>query len=300
MPGSIRSMHVEHVFRDVQTDCGSLLHGRLLRWQFDTATLAHRCRRGASTPSPQKQRQSQPPEDRYLRIKFASEAGGVLVTAEEVTHQTTKRAGNPRRDWPLEPEWLCRRVEHDNNSDDDKGSKTKGVEDLDQLCSKTPLRADRRLKGLGQTAPSLRSPSTSAAFKPSHSPKTSAVCSPSSGAGLTGAGAPSKRTAKAGMRSVPFACCIVWIMPRFSKLGSPSRSPVSSTAPAGTPAPPIRRIASCLSCRCVQSVIIWSISDSCWPRASRVAKRGSSIRSSRSMTLSSRRQCSGLAWLVKT
>src|SRR5215467_9995007 len=42
MPGSIRSMHVEHVFRDVQTDRGSLLHGRLLRWQFDTATLAHR------------------------------------------------------------------------------------------------------------------------------------------------------------------------------------------------------------------------------------------------------------------
>src|SRR5215472_8409438 len=52
MPGSIRSMQVEHVFRDVQTDRGSLLHGRLLRWQFDTVTLAHRCRRGASTPSP--------------------------------------------------------------------------------------------------------------------------------------------------------------------------------------------------------------------------------------------------------
>src|SRR5215471_2928847 len=52
MPGSIRSMHVEHVFRDVQTDRGSLLHGRLLRWHFDTVTLAHRCRRGASTPSP--------------------------------------------------------------------------------------------------------------------------------------------------------------------------------------------------------------------------------------------------------
>jgi len=52
MPGSIQSMHVEHVFRDVQTDRGSLLYGRLLRWQFETATLAHRCRRGASTPSP--------------------------------------------------------------------------------------------------------------------------------------------------------------------------------------------------------------------------------------------------------
>src|SRR6516165_9574589 len=38
--------------RDVQTDRANLLHGRLLRWQFDTVTLAHRCRRGASTPSP--------------------------------------------------------------------------------------------------------------------------------------------------------------------------------------------------------------------------------------------------------
>jgi len=40
------------VLRNVQTDRSSLLHGRLLRWQFDTVTLAHRCRRGASTPSP--------------------------------------------------------------------------------------------------------------------------------------------------------------------------------------------------------------------------------------------------------
>src|SRR5215469_8378543 len=52
MPGSIRSMHLEHMLRDVQTDRANLLHGRLLRWQFDTAILAHRCRRGASTPSP--------------------------------------------------------------------------------------------------------------------------------------------------------------------------------------------------------------------------------------------------------
>src|SRR5262249_39465056 len=49
MPASIRSMHLEHVFRNVQTDRGSLLHGRLLRWLFDTVTLAHRCRREAST-----------------------------------------------------------------------------------------------------------------------------------------------------------------------------------------------------------------------------------------------------------
>src|SRR5215467_10611531 len=52
MPGTIRSMHLEHVLRDVQTDRGNLLHGRLLRWQFDTVTLAPRCRRGASTSSP--------------------------------------------------------------------------------------------------------------------------------------------------------------------------------------------------------------------------------------------------------
>jgi hypothetical protein len=42
MPGSIRSMHLEHLFRDVQTDRANLLHGRLLWWQFDTATLARR------------------------------------------------------------------------------------------------------------------------------------------------------------------------------------------------------------------------------------------------------------------
>src|SRR5215472_17013576 len=46
-------MHLEDTLRNVQTDRGRLLHGRLLRWQFDTVTLARRCRRGASTPSPQ-------------------------------------------------------------------------------------------------------------------------------------------------------------------------------------------------------------------------------------------------------
>jgi hypothetical protein len=45
MPGTIRSTQLEHVLRDVQTDRGSLLQGRLFRLQFDTATLAHRCRR---------------------------------------------------------------------------------------------------------------------------------------------------------------------------------------------------------------------------------------------------------------
>ena len=36
----------------------------------------------------------------------------------------------------------------------------------------------------------------------SQSPKTCAVCSPNSGDDLTGAGAPSKSTGKAGMRKV--------------------------------------------------------------------------------------------------
>src|SRR5215831_13275180 len=35
MPGAIRSMYLEHVLRDVQPDRANLLHGRLLRWQFD-------------------------------------------------------------------------------------------------------------------------------------------------------------------------------------------------------------------------------------------------------------------------
>src|SRR6478672_2382103 len=50
MPGSIRSMQLEHVLRNVQTDRGSLLHGRLLRWQFDTVTLAHRMPSGGVHP----------------------------------------------------------------------------------------------------------------------------------------------------------------------------------------------------------------------------------------------------------
>src|SRR5690242_3163236 len=43
-------MQLEHVLRNVQTDRGSLLHGRLLRWQFDTVTLAHRMPSGGVHP----------------------------------------------------------------------------------------------------------------------------------------------------------------------------------------------------------------------------------------------------------
>src|SRR3712207_9557146 len=44
-------MRLEHALRYVQPDRASLRHGRLLWWSLDTATLAPRCRRGASTPS---------------------------------------------------------------------------------------------------------------------------------------------------------------------------------------------------------------------------------------------------------
>src|SRR5690349_18975088 len=50
MPGSTRSMQLEHVLRNAQTDRGSLLHGRPLRWQFDTVTLAHRMPSGGVHP----------------------------------------------------------------------------------------------------------------------------------------------------------------------------------------------------------------------------------------------------------
>jgi hypothetical protein len=48
MPGSVSSMCLEDVLRDVQPDRSNLLHGRLLQWQLDTVTLARRCRRGAA------------------------------------------------------------------------------------------------------------------------------------------------------------------------------------------------------------------------------------------------------------
>jgi hypothetical protein len=38
---------------EIQSDRGSFTHGRLLSdGSFNTTILAHRCRRGASTPSP--------------------------------------------------------------------------------------------------------------------------------------------------------------------------------------------------------------------------------------------------------
>ena len=43
--------------------------------------------------------------------------------------------------------------------------------------------------------------------------ETSVLCSANRGDGLTGAGAPSNRTGNAGMRSSPFRCFMVWMMP---------------------------------------------------------------------------------------
>ncbi|MET3710864.1 hypothetical protein ABIC65_001566 [Sphingomonas trueperi] len=45
------AVRMENGLGDIQPDCDSLRHGRLPQWCFNTSTLAHRCRRGASTPS---------------------------------------------------------------------------------------------------------------------------------------------------------------------------------------------------------------------------------------------------------
>lgn len=47
----VSAVRMKNVLGDIQTDCGNFRHGRLPQWCFNTSTLAHRCRRGASTPS---------------------------------------------------------------------------------------------------------------------------------------------------------------------------------------------------------------------------------------------------------
>jgi hypothetical protein len=50
--GSIRAMRLKDRLGQVEPDCDNLFHGRLLcSGVLNTSTLAHRCRRGASTPS---------------------------------------------------------------------------------------------------------------------------------------------------------------------------------------------------------------------------------------------------------
>ena len=48
----VRPVHVKNLLRDIQTNRANLRHGRLPQVVLNTSTLAHRCRRGASTPSP--------------------------------------------------------------------------------------------------------------------------------------------------------------------------------------------------------------------------------------------------------
>ena len=47
----IGPMRVKRTLGDIQPDCDNLRHGRPPQVVINTSTLAHRCRRGASTPS---------------------------------------------------------------------------------------------------------------------------------------------------------------------------------------------------------------------------------------------------------
>ncbi|ESY85809.1 hypothetical protein X741_33505 [Mesorhizobium sp. LNHC229A00] len=46
----IRAVRLEHVLRQIQSDCVNFQHGRLRSMMFDDTTLAQRRREGASTP----------------------------------------------------------------------------------------------------------------------------------------------------------------------------------------------------------------------------------------------------------
>ena len=50
--GRARAVRLEHVLGEIQADRASLFHGRLPLVVLNTATLARRCRRGASTLYP--------------------------------------------------------------------------------------------------------------------------------------------------------------------------------------------------------------------------------------------------------
>src|SRR4051812_46660232 len=49
--GRIGPMRLKYPLRNIKPYRASLAHGRLPWWLLNTTTLAHRCRRGASTPS---------------------------------------------------------------------------------------------------------------------------------------------------------------------------------------------------------------------------------------------------------
>ena len=78
MPGSIRSMHLEYVLRDVQTDRGNLLHGRLLRWQFDTVTFGTQMPSGGVHPITRRSVQSY---WNVTRISYFTTSVAALLTS---------------------------------------------------------------------------------------------------------------------------------------------------------------------------------------------------------------------------
>ena len=49
LPARIRAVRMKNSLRNIQPDRANLCHGRLLLVVINTSTMAHRCRRGAST-----------------------------------------------------------------------------------------------------------------------------------------------------------------------------------------------------------------------------------------------------------
>src|SRR5690606_41562193 len=64
-------MDLKHILRQIQTDNANLFHGRLLQKVINVSILAHRCRRGASTPS-------QPSEVLALRLADVTDDGLIV------------------------------------------------------------------------------------------------------------------------------------------------------------------------------------------------------------------------------
>lgn len=51
LPARIRPVCMKNSLRNIQPNRANLCHGRVLLVVFNTSTVAHRCRQGASTPS---------------------------------------------------------------------------------------------------------------------------------------------------------------------------------------------------------------------------------------------------------
>src|SRR6516225_5285543 len=100
MPGTIRSMYLEHMLRDVQTDRGSLLHGRLLRWQFRHRHLGTKMPSGGVHPITHCGRlptgYGSTAVDPKLPFAGASKTGGTPTLRGRLRSHTGKGFGEPR------------------------------------------------------------------------------------------------------------------------------------------------------------------------------------------------------------